>query len=98
MYIIISLPDFSQWKLSNDIQIDNIYGREDPLKAISDNTKTTTKKINNNNLLLPDNAIIKHNKLRIFGNKFVNNNKDKYKIIYIILLLISFNKIKLISK
>ena len=79
---LISLPYISRWNLSSDIQFDNIYGRSNYLKAPSDISKTSTKKINNDNLLLPDNAIIKHNKLRIFGNKFVNNNKDKYKIIY----------------
>ena len=85
--LLLSLPDILKWNISYDVKIDNIFKGCNSLKPLPDISRWNTQPDNiKNNLLSSGNEFNenknKHNKLRIFGNIFVKNNKDKCKIIY----------------
>ena len=87
---LLSLPDISKWNASKDINMSYMFYGCKSLLSLPDISKwgidlSQSKDIKNYLLLSDDefNEIkIKQNKLRIFGNIFVKNNKDKCKIIY----------------
>ena len=77
-----SLPDISKWNRNNIIKnnIINESFSSELLPEISKKNFLKKKLIDYKNTLLPKTK--EENKLRIFGNIFVKNNKDKCKIKY----------------